>query len=103
MEIFLASKDKYNEIARYNLDTEAISIHSRADIEQQNLSTQGVFNIHDSMVVCFFRVGESLFFRLSQNMLEFQKDDRVSLKALPDNIFIFSIKRNNENIFFLQI
>ncbi len=99
MEVILQSKEKYNEIAFLNLDTEAFSIHSKADVEMQNLSTLGVFSIHDNTVVCFFRFGHSLFFRLDHTMIEFKDNDRVILEPLSDDILTFSIERNNETIF----
>ena len=99
MEIILQSQDNYKEIALFNLDTEAFSIHSKADVEKQNSPPKGYFSIHDNTIVCFFRVGHSLFFRLDQNTIEFKNNDRVILEPLSDDIFIFSIERNKENIF----
>jgi hypothetical protein len=99
MEVILQSKDKYNEIATYNLDTETFTIHSKADVEMQNLSTQGVFSIHENKVACFFRVENNLFFRIDQNTIEFKKNDRVLLEPSTDDIFEFSIERNKEKIF----
>ena len=99
MEVILQSHDKFKEIAILNLDTQDFSIHSRSDLEKQNLSTQGVFSIQDNTVVCFFRVGQSLYFRLDQTTIEFEDIDRVTIEPVSDNIFIFSIERNNQSIF----
>ena len=100
MEILLQSHDAYNEIAFLNLDTGAFSTHSKDEFEKQRFQSQGHFSVQDdNAVVCFFRVGGSLYFRLDQTTIQFQNNDRIMLEPLPDDRYLFSIERNNEIVF----
>lgn len=100
MEIILQSQDKFNEIAVLDLESGSISVHSKTDYpDLASKPKQGYFSVQNDTVVSFFRLGERLYLRLNQQIVEFQDNDAIVLQPQPLNHQLFSIQRDQRTVF----